>query len=73
MRRALAGVVAVLCGFEIVAAIWLGGAGLTAILGWEVGLVLVSVAIVGIETMRRRRSLPNERIEFAPKIGGPAD
>ncbi len=54
LRRVVAWAVAIICGAELAVAVVIGGAGLSAILGWEAGLVAAAVGLVAFETYRRR-------------------
>lgn len=54
-RRAAAAAVAVICGAELVIAIVIGGAGLSALVGWEAGVVAISIALLLFELVRRQR------------------
>ena len=56
MRRWLAAGIALLCGVELVVAVVISGAGLTALAGWEAGIVALALLAVVGETIRRRRA-----------------
>lgn len=60
MRRSLAGLLAVLCGFEVAAAFLVGGAGLSGVPGWELAVVLTALAVLAFEILRGRRRAATE-------------
>lgn len=44
-----------ICGLELVIAVVIGGAGASALFGWEAAIVAVALGLVTAETVRRRR------------------
>ena len=58
MRRKLGLAVAIVCGFELVVAVVIGGASAAIFFGWEGALVAIALAWVAVGLIGRRRPSP---------------
>ncbi len=59
MRRKFGLAVAIVCGFELVIAVIIGGASAAIFFGWEGALVAIALVWVAFELIGRRRPSPS--------------